>query len=201
MGQRKVLLGFTNEPVSEGLHICHLYSDEVERNRVMTKFIGSGLESREKVLCLVNALTPDEMKRNLEEMGMDVSGLSALDARSAYCPTGNFDKSRMLEAIRSFYLDALDEGYQGARGAGDMAWALETHASEADLIEYEARVNQIVSDHPFTACCQYDAHRFSGQMLMDILSIHPVTIVKGQLVWNPFYIAPGDFLREFLARS
>ncbi len=201
MEQRKVSLGFTNEPVSEGLHICHLYSDEVERNRVMTKFIGSGLESGEKVLCLVDALSPDEMRRNLEDMGLDVSGLSAYDAKSAYCPTGTFDKVRMLDSIRNFYLDALYEGYRGARGAGEMAWALEIHASERDLIEYEARVNQIVSDHPFTACCQYDTHRFSGQVLMDILSIHPLTIVKEQLVWNPFYIAPEDFLSEFLARS
>lgn len=199
-GQRKISLGFTSEPVQEGLHICHIYGDEAERRKVMDKFVGSGLNSKEKVLCLVNDLHPDEMRKSLEEMGMDVSGLSVFDARSAYCPSGKFDKSRMLDSIRDFYLGAVSEGYEGARGAGEMGWSLDGCASEADLIEYEARISQVITDHPLTACCQYDARRFSGQVLMDILSIHPVTIVRGQLVWNPFHIEPRAFLMEFLAR-
>jgi len=52
-----------------------------------------------------------------------------------------------------------------------------------------------------TACCQYDARRFSGELIMDVLSVHPAMIVRGQLVKNPFNIEPDVFLKEYRERQ
>ena len=36
---------------------------------------------------------------------------------------------------------------------------------------------------------------------MDVLSVHPVMIVRGQLVQNPYYIEPDEFLKKLNARD
>lgn len=36
---------------------------------------------------------------------------------------------------------------------------------------------------------------------MDVLSVHPVMIVRGQLVKNPYYIEPSIFLEKLKART
>jgi hypothetical protein len=82
-----------------------------------------------------------------------------------------------------------------------MTWALfENHCNVADLLRYEARLNTILQEHPLTTVCQYDARRFDGALIMDMLSVHPMMIVRGQLVKNPAYISPEIFLKEYEER-
>jgi hypothetical protein len=35
--------------------------------------------------------------------------------------------------------------------------------------------------------CQYDLNKFDGGTLYDVLNVHPVVIVGGHLLRNPFY--------------
>lgn len=203
---RLISLGFTDERVTEGQHVCYIYNDDIERRRVMAKYLESGMLEGEKLLYLVDDMTPAEMLDCLEELGVDVrskaDSLTVAEAAPAYCPSGVFNADEMLGAIRDFYRKAVEEeGYPGARGTGEMSWCLvEGHADEASLMEYEARLNLLVAEHPYTACCQYDARRFDGHIIMDVLSVHPVMIVRGQLVKNPYYVEPAEFLREYRTR-
>jgi hypothetical protein len=66
-------------------------------------------------------------------------------------------------------------------------------------MEYEALVNEVVITHPVTAVCQYDANKFSGSTILDVLKVHPMMIVHGQIVRNPYYIKPQDFLNRNVA--
>ena len=68
------------------------------------------------------------------------------------------------------------------------------------MITFEAHLEQLIRTHPHTACCHYDARKFDGATLMDVLSIHPVMIVRGQLVQNPYYVKPEIFMEEFKER-
>lgn len=83
-----------------------------------------------------------------------------------------------------------------------MSWALqEDRTSRAGLIEYEARLNQLIEEFPITACCQYDARRFDGATIMDILSVRPMMIVRGQIVKNPYFIEPKIFFMQLKVRQ
>lgn len=203
--RREISLGFTNENVQEGQHICFIFNDENERRRIMSKYLESGLLANEKVLYLVDMMTPDEMIDVLDNLGVDVrsklNGLTVSQAGPAYCPNGSFNADETLDLIRDFYHQAVHEhGFYGARGTGEMSWCLaEGRTDEEELMEYEARLNILLSKVPYTACCQYDARRFSGKMIMDVLNVHPMMIVRGQLVRNPFYIEPRIFLNEYRA--
>jgi hypothetical protein len=198
-------LGFTNETVPEGQHICYLYNNDTERHDVISRFLESGLSANEKVIYLVDTMTPGEMIERLESVGVDVrmygSALNVADAPSSYCPNGAFDCSAMLQYIRDEYAQGIEEGYDGVRGSGEMSWCLnQACVEESALMEYEAELNNLVETYPVTVCCQYDTRRFDGNMIMNMLAIHPVTIVHGQLVKNPYYIGPEQFLEKYRAR-
>jgi hypothetical protein len=42
--------------------------------------------------------------------------------------------------------------------------------------------------------CQYDARRFDGATLYKVLQVHPYMVAQGQLVQNPYYVKPDEFL-------
>ena len=200
--RRTISLGFTGERVPEGQHICYLFRDDSERRQVIAKYLQSGLLTREKALCLVDKMTPDEMLDSLEELGIDarseLAGITVSDAAAAYCPHGEFDGEKVLDTLRDFHLQAVErEKYEGTRVAGEASWCLvEGRADIASLMAYEARVNVLLTTYPITACCQYDTRLFDGSTIMDVLAVHPVMIVRGQLVRNPYYIEPDRFLKE-----
>jgi hypothetical protein len=202
-----ISLGFSSREVSEGQHICYIYNDDDERLEVMTKYLKSGQQAKEKLLYLVDAMTSAEMLAFFERAGVDVSGaipggLTVAEAAPAYCPEGFFKTEEMLETVKAFYLGALDEGFSGARGTGEMSWCLtDGRADYVDLMTYEAGLTKLVVEYPYTACCQYDARRFDGRTIMDVLSVHPMMIVRGQLVNNPYCIAPDEFLARLQQRS
>lgn len=203
--RRQIPLGFTRETVEEGQHICYLYNDDFERRRVMAKYLESGLLEGEKVLYMVDDMTPHEMYGVLDDLDVDVRSKKnhfiISEAAPAYCPTGVFGADEMLDVIRDFYMNAMADGHTGARATGEMSWCLvEGRAAPEELMAYEAKLNHLLMGHPCTACCQYDTRRFDGETLMDVLSVHPVMIVRGQLVKNPFYVAPEIFLQEYRQR-
>ena len=203
--RRKISLGFTDEPFDEGGHIIYIYNDDFERKRTMAKFLQKGLVENEKVLYLVDDISPEEMRKELAELGVEVTEKQAnfdiTKGHYTYCPDHYFSPDFMLDIVGQYYDDAIEEGFAGARGAGEMSWAvIEGRSNVPELLAYEAKLNEILDRHPLTTVCQYDARRFDGSLLMDMLSVHPMMIVRGQLVKNPSYIEPSLFLQEYQQR-
>jgi hypothetical protein len=153
-----ISLGFSEQQFPEGQHICYIYNDDEERLDVMSKYLKSGMEAKEKLLYLVDVMTSEEMLNHLDKLGVDFSGakpadFTIADAAPAYCPTGFFKTEEMLELVKDFYLGAVDEGYSGARGTGEMSWCLtQGRANHYDLMDYEARLNGLLQKYPYTAC-------------------------------------------------
>ena len=95
----------------------------------------------------------------------------------------------------------MKEGYTGVRGGAEMTWAsVEGPAVMKKVMEIEARRNQLPR-YPVSTCCVYDARKFDGATIMDVLYTHPMMIVRGQLLRNPYYIEPETFLKQLRARK
>lgn len=187
-----------------GTHMCYIYNNEDERNEVMAKFVKSGLLGGEKVGYFVDKISPAEMRDHLATLGISPSPSPSLhaareqlvisDALETYCCDGCFKPAAMLEKISDFYHQSQQEGCDGARVTGEMTWALRGVPGSEKLIEYESRLNLLVEENPITLICQYDANRFNGATIYDVLNVHPMMIVRGQVVINPYYIPPAKFL-------
>lgn len=199
---REISLGFTDAIFREGLHIVYLYNDDFEKKKTMGKFLKQGWLENEKLLYLVDDISHEEILHELLELGLDAHDMQndfdITQGHYACCPNHCFSGDFMLGIVQDYYQRALDDGYSGARGVGEMSWALrEDRSTIPELLEYEARLNSILQDYPLTTVCQYDVRKFDGALIMDLLSVHPMMIVRGQLVKNPTYIEPDDFLREY----
>jgi len=81
-----------------------------------------------------------------------------------------------------------------------MEWASRNPCCIHDLIEFEARVNDVWCRHDDTVICVYDLAKFSGDIVMDVMRTHPMIIVGGILQQNPFFVPPQEFLQELYQR-
>ena len=201
-----ISLGFDEEPYPRGTHMCFIFNDEDERRWVMSKYIQSGLDANEQVGYFVDTMSPDGLKKWMRDQGvtlpdeLDGRQYSVVDADVTYCPDGTFNVDRMIETVAEAHYRSLREGYAGARLAGEMSWVKRGHPGSENLAEYECRLNVLVRTVPTTIVCQYDAQRFDGATLYDILSVHPMMIVHGQVVRNPYYVEAEVFLAKLAAR-
>lgn len=196
-------LGFSDERPPPGCHLCYIYSDDDERLDILAKFLRAGLTSDERLLTVSDKLSPAELRQRMAELGVDLADerqAMVESAEAAYAPGGRFSTRAMLEEVADFYASAREMGFAGARTVGEMNWAARDIRCAETAMEYEAKVNQLLEEYPCTSMCQYDARLFSGELLMDVLQIHPYMVVRGQLVLNPYYRNPEDFLEEYHSR-
>lgn len=201
--RKEVSMGFTRELFPEGTHMCLIYDNEEQRKKIIAQFMATGIALGEQVGYFADTTTPQEVKAWMEEMGMKLpeeredGRFSIFGAESVYCPTGKFVPSEMLAKLGTCYERAVNTGYAGARVSGEMSWALKGIPGSDRLMEYEALINTVSELHPVTPICQYDARLFDGATLLNVLKVHPLMIVQGQIVRNPYYMAPQEFLEEF----
>ncbi len=190
---------------SEASHICHIFNDDSERVKTITKYYLNSFSSRKRLLCIVDSITPHDMKKELQALGIDTSILNdsfiTTDNDSTYYRDGSFKPENIFTGVRAFCDQAKGDGFTGGIGvSGDMSWILRNKVDTASVMEYETSVTEFLKTLPCTAVCEYDARKFDGSLIMDILAVHPVMLIRGQVVKNPYFIPPKDFMAHYYAR-
>jgi len=191
--RRHVCLGFTDERYPEGTHICYLYNDDEERRRILPLFARHALLEGERFDYAADVPDADDFPRIIAQLDLDGAGrgldrdIHMATAREAYFPEGSFEPDAMLARLRAKYAQCIAAGQRGARFAGEMSWALRNVPGSNRIIECESRINDLVKEAPMTLMCQYDLRQFDGAMMFDVMSVHPVMIVGGHILRNPFY--------------
>jgi hypothetical protein len=70
-----------------------------------------------------------------------------------------------------------------------------------DLLEYETRVNYVLTKYHDPVICAYDLSKFSARVAIDVMRTHPMVIIGGVLQENPFFVPPDQFLLELRERG
>lgn len=196
-------MGFTRDTFPEGTHMCLIYDNDEQRKKIIAEFLGTGMKLGEQVGYFADTTSEQEVQSWLKEMNVELppkngnGTFKVFRAADVYCPADKFDPKQMLSKLGGCYEDAINSGYIGARVSGEMSWALRGIPGSERLMEYESLINTISENHPVTPICQYDARRFDGATLLNVLKVHPLMIVQGQIVRNPYYVLPNEFLAEF----
>ncbi len=196
----QISLGFTEKMFPAGVHICQIFCDDNERHESLMKYILKGIKEGEKTSCFSGKVSSEFLSEYFDKYGIsfdDVvnSGTFALAGTSdVYFENGRFDINRSLNRLKQHYLDSVEQGYPAARVIGEMTPEIQHVPGGGDLLEYESRVSMLLKEHPVTTVCQYDARGFDGALIMDILKVHPMVVVRGEVVHNPFFIPPEEFL-------
>ena len=195
--RRHICLGFTDERYPEGTHICYLYNDDEERRRILPQFARHALLEHECFKYIADVPDAAGLPRVMNELDLRSAerGLPGhIDIATTcegYFPDGRFNPDAMLARLRSAYQECLSAGGAGARFSGEMSWALRGIPGADRIIECEARINDLVREAPVTVMCQYDLRKFDGATMFDVMNVHPVLIVGGHILRNPFYRHPA----------
>lgn len=188
------------EDMVPGTHICQVFSDDEERCDILFRFILNGLQGRDRIACYSEKAVEEGLREIflqhdlsyddcIREKRFTLSGTA-----QAYFENDIFDPDRMLDRLIRFHEEAIDSGHPGTRVIGEMTPAVQHLQGGDRLLEYESRVSLLVRERPIAAFCQYDANAFDGAAIMDILKVHPLMMVRGAVVKNPFFIPPETFL-------
>ncbi|MBN1603681.1 MAG: MEDS domain-containing protein [Chitinispirillaceae bacterium] len=194
-------LGFASDELPIGTHMCLIYTSEDERRDTLLKFLLSGLRRDERSACFSDKITEAELRFFFKENNIlyderKESGQITLSSPGeVYFKGGFFDPDRIIETLRKFYLDARDAGLPATRIIGEMVPEIKTTPGGERLLEYESRITILVRTHPVTAICQYNENNFDGKTIMEILKVHPRMIVNGNVIQNPFFIEPEEYLK------
>ncbi|MBP7686618.1 MAG: MEDS domain-containing protein [Thermoflexales bacterium] len=203
--QPGINLGFTEETFPDCQHVCLIYDNEEQRRRIVSKYLAAGLKQGELVRYFADTTSPQAIRAWLTALGIDLEtfekagAFGIAQAESAYCPSGRFVPPEVIENMMARYSMAHNAGYTGSRVTGEMTWALRNLPGADRLLEYETRINLITETFPHIGMCQYDARLFDGATLFKVLQVHPYMVAQGQIVRNPFYIQPAEFLAKFNA--
>ena len=195
-----ISLGFTAQQFPAGVHICQIFDKDEERKEAAFKFLLSGLQVRERASCFSEKVDRSDLAEFMIQNGISyeeaiASGMLSLSGTAnVYFQDDYFDPERMLNVLSQYHVDSMQQGYSASRVIGEMEPRIQNIPGGSRLLEYEAKISILLRDHPITAVCQYDSRDFDGATIMDILKVHPLMVVRGTVVRNPFFIPPEEFL-------
>ena len=169
------------------------YKDGFDRGEKATHIVDS--ENREEYL---NRLA--EAGINVQEM-MDTGQLEVLPWTDMYVRDHRFDQDAMLASVEELIQSGATAGYARTKLVGHhMDWLFSDKPAVNNLVEYEARLNHVLSKYDAPVICNYDLSKCGASVAMDIMRTHPLVIIGGLLRENPFFVPPDQFLNEMRER-
>jgi hypothetical protein len=187
-------------------HICAFFNSLDEHHRVLGPFIKDGFDRGEKAFHLVDPDRREDHLRRLAEAGIDVqeaTGTGQLEVRAwqdGPLSDGRFDQDVWLASFEQVLQSGPAAGYPRTRFLAHMEWALVDLPGVGDLIEFESLVNYVLVKYEAAVICAYDLSKFGGSVVIDALRTHPVVIMGGLLLENPYFVPPEQFLLEIRER-
>jgi MEDS: MEthanogen/methylotroph, DcmR Sensory domain len=194
-------LGIPGVRLSAGDHVCAFYRGLKERDEILIPYLRAGLQAGDKCVCIVDATDPTAVLAVLSDEIDDVDGclereqLEVRRSTDAYLRSGRFSTGEMLNFWQESVSAALVDGpFSFTRSVGEMTWALRDVPGVEELMGYESELNRFLPQYPQVILCLYDLHRFSGEVLVDLLKTHPRVLLFGRVLDNPNYLEPAEFL-------
>jgi hypothetical protein len=188
-------------------HICAFFNGLDEEHRVLGSFYKDGFDRGEKITHIVAADTRDEYLQRLADAGTDIQRmtetgqLEVLRWSKMYALDHRFDQDSMLASVERIIQTDVSAGYARSKLVGHhLDWLFRDQSVVNNLVEYEARLNGVLSKYDVPVVCVYDYSKIGASVALDIMRTHPLVIIGGLLRQNPFFVPPEQFLEELRER-
>jgi MEDS: MEthanogen/methylotroph, DcmR Sensory domain len=188
-------------------HVCAFFNTIHEEHRVLRSFFEDGFDHGEKAIHIVESENREEYLKGLAEAGinvqevMETGRLEVLPWTDMYVRSHHFDQDAMLATVESLIQSGAAAGYTRTRLVGHhMDWLFRDKPAVNNLLEYEARLNGLLSKYDDPVICNYDLSKVGASVAIDIMRTHSLVIIGGLLRENPFFVPPDQFLEEMRQR-
>jgi hypothetical protein len=160
-------------------HICAFFNTLDEEHRVLRSFFKDGFDRGEKAIHIVETENREEYLKGFTEAGIDVQEvietgrLEVLPWTDMYVRGHRFDQDAMLATVESLIQSGPAAGYARTRLVGHhMDWLFIDKPAANNLLEYEARLNGVLSKYNDPVICNYDLSKFGASVAIDIMRTH-----------------------------
>ena len=192
-------------PIDAGHHICAMYFGVSERDDVLLPFVGDGLNLGDK--CFAAVQEPDStdfISKLAAVVGADVDlpesiardQLEIKNSTDQILSPDQFDPSEIIEFWDNRVSTALTNGYPFVRLTAEASWWLPQLPGMDELFRYESELNRFTTRHPQAILCMYDLSQYTESIVIDLLRTHPLVLLSGMRIENPYYLTPDEFLAD-----
>ncbi|MBS1989898.1 MAG: MEDS domain-containing protein [Cyanobacteria bacterium SZAS LIN-3] len=195
----RLTIGTSLEAQGPHSHPCLIFDTKKEQEDAFVPFLQAGLLRGEKCIYIYDDSDPQWIIHCMSVNEFPLAkylqsgAFSSIHKNEAYLTDGHFELRKMNEFWRLAIEKSATEGYSALRVAAEMTWALGEEQGCDQLIAYESTLNNMFPDFKVSALCQYDRKRFDAQTIKEIIHVHPIISVEGQLLSNPSSISPNVF--------
>lgn len=192
-----------NAKITREKHVCAIFNSSDEENTAIGEFLALGHRQGRKIMAMIDPQKKQSMVELLRHHGVDAGQAEVqgkFDLRTwteTYLREPTFGPEAMAAFVENTMLAAREAGHKSVWAVGDMSWLqLEPEAS-LRLVVYEILIQKMkprFADDVFV--CYYDANKFSGRVIADVIRAHPIVLLGTTLYENPYYAAPEVFLKE-----
>jgi signal transduction histidine kinase len=181
-------------------HFCSIYESPQEHYAVAIPFMRMGLDRGEKCIYIADDDKVGEVHQSMKSQGIDVEQATASKAlvlatkEQAYLKHGSFDPDWMFTFWKEATDSAMREGFSALRVTGETEWVVRGGRGLERWMEYESRLTHALSENNCSALCQYNRHRFSPELILDVIRTHPVVVYRGTVCRNLYYVPAEEFL-------
>ena len=184
---KKVSLGWTDREIPIGTHMCFYYSDDRTLQDTLS-FLRVGLDEADTCCVLfADSSRFDSLLAWLSD-GYEGSLDGLLDSHKLIVIGGAPTTAELLSSIGVRLDQAMAEGCRMIRFLGFIGWGKPGWPDEASLLEFERRVNDVVTAYPAAIICTYGVSHLTGASLIyGGLQTRPVTMIDDDIRTNPHY--------------
>lgn len=179
------------EALTHGDHACLTFSDPDERLDIIAAFVRDGLSSSSRVMCLTEAITPDQLAAELVERGVPAARslpadqLTIVGSEESWLADGELTAAKMIDMLGRYVEAAERDGYAGLRLTADMSWVTRPIAAADQLPIFESEVPRLFGAGRMTAICQYDREIFDAVTQAFAAEAHPCAVAAAVYYEDP----------------
>lgn len=169
--------------IPAGTHLCALYSGSGERDEILFPFLREGLRHGDRCLCYIDDPEPAAVRdRAVGEAAAGGPSTEQFDVRQAaevYPQSGRIPATHMSSILSDSVGQVAGKGTGLLRATGALPWpgGVAQAGVSDDFFRYEAALNAVVDQKPVIFMCMYDLQRLGLQMLVAVLTTHPVVLL------------------------
>jgi C4-dicarboxylate-specific signal transduction histidine kinase len=172
-----------------GTHFFLFYETKEDLLDALVPYFKVGLESGEFcVWAAYKPLTAEEVKRAMRravpgfDRYLDNHSIEILSGPEFYLHDEEFDLKRVIRRWEEKFAYALANGYAGLRLSSNTAWLKKKHWSAFN--EYEAEVNDFITQRRILALCTYPLARSTATEILDVARTHQFAIARRNKDWE-----------------
>ncbi len=179
-------------------HVCHIYENDSECFEIAANYFLHGIKAGKSCIYISDRPAPPDLLKRLEGHGVRHGGKNKAFEEIVL---GSYLKEpKRPDTFISQIEKSLDKASKRGGRPLRVLMTLNTDPffslTQSERMWIKASLNKLSLEKPVIMLTQHNIERISSKELLAIFRTHPTIVERGAVYKSPFYIEPGELMRE-----